>query len=149
MGSADREPISVPVPSAGTFPEYTAPACPPGRGRFLEAIRRRELGHLVRIDGVQGHVSLAPVPQSRNRMMKDRKLTTIALAFAFSLSSTFALANTVRHKPNVRTYDLHRGIPLVRSRSLHPNHGNPDSPTSVSAGGYMWNGRSASEWGGG
>jgi hypothetical protein len=87
-------------------------------------------------------------------MMKDRKLTTIALAFAalafaFSLCSTFALANTVRHKPNVRTYDLYRGIPPVRSRSLHPNYGNPDSSTSVSAGGYMWNGRSASEWGGG
>ena len=82
-------------------------------------------------------------------MMKDRKLTTIALVFAFSLSSTFALANTVRHKPNVRIYHLHRGIPLVRSRSLHPNYGNPDGPTSVSAGGYMWNGRSASEWGGG
>lgn len=86
--------------------------------------------------------------------MKDGKLTTIALAFAalafaFSLSNTFALANTVRHKPNVRTHDLHRGIPLVRSRSLHPSYGNPDGPTGVSAGGYMWNGRSASEWGGG
>ncbi len=54
------------------------------------------------------------------------KLTTIALASAFALSSTFALAKTVRHKPSVRTYDL-----------------------PVSAGGYMWNGRSASEWGGG
>ncbi len=75
------------------------------------------------------------------------KLTTIALASAFALSSTFALAKTVRHKPSVRTYDLRRGIPLVRSRSLHPNYGNPDGP--VSAGGYMWNGRSASEWGGG
>ena len=82
-------------------------------------------------------------------MMKDRKLTTIALASAFALSSTFALANTVRHKPNVRTHDLHSGIPLVRSRSLHRNYGNSDGPTSVSAGGYMWNGRSASEWGGG
>jgi hypothetical protein len=82
-------------------------------------------------------------------MMKDKKLTTIALAFAFALSSTFALANTVRHKPKVRTYDLHRGIPLVGSRSLHLNYGNPDAPTGVSAGGYMWNGRSASEWGGG
>ena len=82
-------------------------------------------------------------------MMKDGKLTTIALAFAFSLSSTFALANTVRHKPNVRPHDLHRGIPLVRSGFSHPNYGNPNGPTSVSAGGYMWNGRSASEWGGG
>ena len=89
------------------------------------------------------------VPQPRNRMMKDRKLTTIALVLAFSLSSTFALANMVRHKPNVSAYYLHRGTPLVRSRSLRPNSGNPDGRTSVSAGGYMWNGRSASEWGGG
>ena len=82
-------------------------------------------------------------------MMKDRKLTTIALATAFALSSTFALASTVHHKPKVRTYDLHRGIPLLRSRVLHLNYGNPDGPNAVSAGGYMWNGRSASEWGGG
>jgi hypothetical protein len=82
-------------------------------------------------------------------MMKDRKLSTIALAFAFSLSSTFALANTVRHKPNVRSYYSHRRVPLARSPSLHPTYGNPDGSTSVSAGGYMWNGRSASEWGGG
>jgi hypothetical protein len=66
-----------------------------------------------------------------------------------ALSSTFALANTVRHKPSVRTYHLHRGIPLVRSGFSHPNDGNPNGPTSVSAGGYLWNGRSASEWGGG
>jgi hypothetical protein len=77
------------------------------------------------------------------------KLTTIALASAFALSSTFALAKTVRHKPSVRTYDLHGGIPLGGSGFLHPNYGNPDGTTSVSAGGLMWNGRSASEWGGG
>jgi len=82
-------------------------------------------------------------------MMKDLKLTTIALASAFALSSTFALANTARHKPSIRTYDLHRGIPLVRSGSSHPNYGNSDGATSVSAGGLMWNGRSTSEWGGG
>jgi hypothetical protein len=41
------------------------------------------------------------------------KLTTIALAFAFALSNTFALAKTVRHKPSIRTYDLHRGVPLA------------------------------------
>jgi hypothetical protein len=80
--------------------------------------------------------------------MKDRKLTTIAIASMFALYSTFALAGTIRHKPNVRTYDLHRGIPLVRSRVLHLNYGNPDGAAGVSAGGYMWNGRSASEWGG-
>ena len=81
-------------------------------------------------------------------VMKDMKLTTIALASAlasaFALSSSFALASTARHKPSVRTYHLHRGIPLVRSGFLPP-----DGATSVSAGGYLSNGRSASEAGGG
>jgi hypothetical protein len=66
------------------------------------------------------------------------KLTTIAVASAFALSNTFAHAKPVRHKPSVRTYDLHRGIPLGRSGFLHPNYGNPDGATSVSAGGLMW-----------
>jgi hypothetical protein len=77
------------------------------------------------------------------------KLTAVVLAAAFALSSTFALAKTVRHKPGVRSYDLHRAIPPGRSVFLRPNYGNPDGPGSVSAGGVMWNGRSASEWGGG
>ena len=81
--------------------------------------------------------------------MRKSKLTTIALASAFALSSTFALAGTVRHKPSVMTYDLHRDVPLVRSRVLNKSYGNPDGATSVSAGGYLSNGRSASEWGGG
>ena len=80
---------------------------------------------------------------------ENMKLATIALASAFALSSTFAHAKTVRHKPNVRTYDMHRGIPLGRSGFSHRNYGNPDGAPSVSAGGLMWNGRSASEWGGG
>ena len=98
----------------------------------------------------------APTISRNLRMLSDveprvenMKLTIIALASAFALSNTFALANTVRHKPSVRTYHLHRGIPLVRSGFSHPNYGNPDGPTGVSAGGYMGNGRSASEWGGG
>ena len=47
--------------------------------------------------------------QSRSRMMKG-KITTIALASAFALSSTLALANTVHHKPTV-SYGLHVGAP--------------------------------------
>jgi hypothetical protein len=78
-------------------------------------------------------------------MMKDRKLATIALGSVFALASTIALAGTARHKPNVRTYGLH--VPQLRSPVLHPSYGNPDG--TVSAGGYLWNGRSASEWGGG
>jgi hypothetical protein len=78
------------------------------------------------------------------------KLTTIVLAAVFALSSTFALAKAVRHKPSVRTHELYRpGIPLLRSGSFRPNYGIPDGATGVSAGGYQWNGRSASELGGG
>src|SRR6266478_7499406 len=74
-------------------------------------------------------------PRVKPHEEENMKLTTIALASAFAVSSTFALANTVRHKPSVRTYHLHRGIPLVRSGFSHPNYGNPNGPTSVSAGG--------------
>jgi hypothetical protein len=77
------------------------------------------------------------------------KLTTMALAAAVALSSTFAHAKTVRHRPGVTTHDLHRGMAPGRSGFLHPGYGNPDGATGVSAGGEMWNGRSASEWGGG
>jgi hypothetical protein len=77
--------------------------------------------------------------------MRDRRLLTIALASVFTLASTIALAGSVRHKPNVRAHDLH--APQVGSRVLHPSYGNSDG--TVSAGGYLWNGRSASEAGGG
>jgi hypothetical protein len=76
------------------------------------------------------------------------KLTTIALASAFALSTTFAPAKTFRHEPSVRTRHLHRAIPPGRPGFVHPNYGNPGGPTGVSAGGTMWNGRSASEFGG-
>jgi hypothetical protein len=77
--------------------------------------------------------------------MKDTKLT-MAVSLVFVLSGTFALANTVHRKPGVRTHDLHRGTAQVRSGQ--PKDGNPGASTGVSAGGYLWNGRSASEFGG-
>jgi hypothetical protein len=62
------------------------------------------------------------------------KLTTIALASAFALSSTIALANTA-HKPEVRI--IHH--PTVGAVELHPNYGNPngdpDGPTTLSGTG--------------
>jgi hypothetical protein len=76
--------------------------------------------------------------------MKHIKLAAITLASAFALSSTFTFATTVHRKPSIRTYDLHKrksGVP-------NPTYGNPDGPTTVSAGGYLSNGRSASEAGG-
>ena len=46
-------------------------------------------------------------------MEKNMKLTTIALASALALSSTFALANPVHHKTSVRAHHWHRGNPLA------------------------------------
>ena len=77
--------------------------------------------------------------------MQNRTLTTLGLASLFTLASTIAFAGTVRHRPNVRPHDLH--APQVGSRALPPGYANPNG--TVSAGGYMWNGRSASEEGGG
>jgi hypothetical protein len=59
------------------------------------------------------------------------KLTAIALASAFALASTCALAQPVRHKSHVRT--------AAPSVVLHPNdgnpNGNPDGPTTLSGTG--------------
>ena len=62
------------------------------------------------------------------------KLTAIALAAAFALSGTAALANTVHHKSAVRIQrDAVGGV------QLHPNYGNPngnpDGPTTLSGTG--------------
>jgi hypothetical protein len=76
--------------------------------------------------------------------MKDIRLSAIALASAFVLCNASALANTARHRPSVRVYHSHRDTPPVRSGFV-PS----DGATSVSAGGYLPNGRSASEAGGG
>ena len=63
------------------------------------------------------------------------KLTTIALASAFALSSTIALANATHKKPEVRIVH-HRTVGMVQ---LHPNYGNPngnpDGPTTLSGTG--------------
>jgi hypothetical protein len=65
------------------------------------------------------------------------KLATIALASAFALSSTFALANPVHHKAT-----HHGAVGMAR---LHPNYGNPNGnangPTTLS-------GTGSSEFGG-
>jgi hypothetical protein len=62
------------------------------------------------------------------------KLTNIALAAAFALSTTAAFANTVHHK--VVTMTDRDPAPLVQ---LHPNdgnpNGNPDGPTTLSGTG--------------
>jgi hypothetical protein len=65
------------------------------------------------------------------------RLTIIALALAFPLSSTCALAHTVRHKSHARTYPIYRDA--APSVVLHPNYGNPngnpDGPTTLNGTG--------------
>jgi hypothetical protein len=62
------------------------------------------------------------------------KLTTIALASAFALSSTVALAQTGhRSKVHYRTY---RTMPTVQLHSNYGNpNGNPDGRTTLSGTG--------------
>jgi hypothetical protein len=82
-----------------------------------------------------------------NTKDKTMKLSTIALAAALMLPTTFALAQPVRHEAGTRThYYLHRGVPMTGSRGfLRPNdgnpNGNPDGPTTLS-------GTGSSEFGG-
>jgi len=61
------------------------------------------------------------------------KLTPMALAFAFALSSTCAFAHTVRH---VRTYPMYRNA--APSVVLHPKYGNPNGNFSGYGSRDMW-----------
>jgi hypothetical protein len=59
------------------------------------------------------------------------KLTTIALASAFALSATAALADTTHHKSVVRA-----DASMVQLHSNYGNpNGNPDGPTTLSGTG--------------
>ena len=62
------------------------------------------------------------------------KLTSLALASVFALTSTLALANTGHHKQFVRADQREAGMV-----QLHPNYGNPngnpDGPTTLSGTG--------------
>jgi hypothetical protein len=66
------------------------------------------------------------------------RLTIIALASSFALSSTCALAHTVRHESHARTYPIYSdAAPSVVV--LYPNYGNPngnpDGPTTLNGTG--------------
>jgi hypothetical protein len=76
--------------------------------------------------------------------MKDTRLIAIALATVLALCNASAVANPARHRPGVGAYHAQRDIPPVRSGFVPPS-----GATDVSAGGYLSNGRSASEAGGG
>ena len=83
--------------------------------------------------------------RGRKTMLRVAAKSAMAVGLAIALSSSVALAKTARHKPSIRTHGLQRALPPVKSGSSHPNYGNP---IGVSRGGFVWNGRSASELGG-
>src|ERR1700730_13142438 len=60
------------------------------------------------------------------RRTKSMKLTPVVLAWAFMLSSTFALAHPLRHKSGVGIHHMYRGAARVGSGILQPNYGNPN-----------------------
>ena len=64
------------------------------------------------------------------------KPTAIALAAAFALSSTCALAHTVRHESNVRAHPMYGNA--APSVVLHPKYGNPDGKVSGYASRDVW-----------
>jgi hypothetical protein len=64
------------------------------------------------------------------------KLTAIALATAFVLSSTCVFAHTARHGSNVRTHPKHRDA--APSVVLHPQYGNPNGNFSGYGNRDVW-----------
>jgi hypothetical protein len=80
------------------------------------------------------------------------KLATIALASAFALSSTFALAYTSHHRSGVRTHHGTVGMSSARTHSRSTNYGNPNGtaggPTSLSGTGSSQFGGSSPGTGG-
>ncbi len=64
------------------------------------------------------------------------KLTAMALASAFALSSTCAFAHAVRHKSNVRTHPMHSDA--TPSVVLHSRYGNPNGNFSGYGSRDVW-----------
>jgi hypothetical protein len=77
-------------------------------------------------------------------------LATLLLVSTFATqASAHTRAYKTSHHAYVRTHSLNRRMPLARSRFYNSYASGPNDPGGVSAGGEMWNGRSASEFGGG
>ena len=82
-----------------------------------------------------------------------RITSVLAALLLVSAFATQASAHTrhyrTSHRAHYRTYSMFRGIPMARSHFYNSYASGPNDPGGVSAGGEMWNGRSASEFGGG
>jgi hypothetical protein len=77
-------------------------------------------------------------------------LATLLLASAFATQATAHTRHyKTSHRAHYRAYSMYRGVPTARSHFYNSYASGPNDPGSVAAGGEMWNGRSASEAGGG
>jgi hypothetical protein len=72
-------------------------------------------------------------------------LATIALASAFALSSTFALAYTSHHRSGVRT---HHGTVGMSSARMHRGSMNSGNPNGAAGGPTSLSGTGSSQFGG-
>jgi hypothetical protein len=83
-------------------------------------------------------------------MKITRLLAALLLASSFATQATaHTRIHKHHHRLHVRTYGLYMGVPMARSTFVNSYDDSANGPNSVSAGGTMWNGRSASEYGGG
>jgi hypothetical protein len=77
-------------------------------------------------------------------------LAALLLVSSFaSQASAHMRTHKTSHHAHFRTYSLYRGSPVVRSRFYNSYASGPSAAGGGSGGGEMWNGRSASEFGGG
>jgi hypothetical protein len=77
-------------------------------------------------------------------------LAALLLASSFATQATAHVrTHKYHHRLHARTYIMQEGIPVARSAFVNSYDSSPNGPNSVSSGGTMWNGRSASEYGGG
>jgi hypothetical protein len=96
-----------------------------------------------------GPPPLVEAPSRKRTMKITYLLAALLLVSSFATQATAHMRiSKSSHRAHVRTYSLHRGIPLARSGFFNSYDSSPNGPTSVSSGGVMWNGRSASEFGG-
>ena len=77
-------------------------------------------------------------------------LATLLLVSAFATQATAHTRHyRTSHRAHYRTYSMYRGFPMARSHFYNSYASGPNGLGSVAGGGEMWNGRSASEFGGG
>jgi hypothetical protein len=75
-------------------------------------------------------------------------LAALLLASSFATQAT-AHTRTHKHHHPLHVRNLYMSVPMARSAFVSSYDSSANGPNGVSAGGTMWNGRSASEYGGG